>query len=1602
VCALAAFAAAAWVSDARAFEAFDGRIQAHGFGEIQTRAIAQGYSQDLDLVQWYNVLSTELEFDILPDGWGPFDLLQAYIRAEGRYDCVWTRGCGTMRSADTYGNRAKKLPRRLADARDEDFAGTINANQQSVPPGEPLRNPHRYQVSPLAVFETTSNPICRPGQTPGASPDFCYNPNQPTTPANKPARQEIVERKGFPGFDALGRLAGADAILGVNTLQPYALSGTEVVRDTSDDPFTYLFEPIEDFRWTFRDKRGPLGSTGQTLLMGPWLPKNKVQANAVLSSRANPFRGSRTPTANALLAFGGQSGPRQNNQLSYRWTELDDQRRALFSAALAPPAALPYGFDPVDDRIARDTNGDGIFDAGQAFARLIDYPNASNVTSLNNEPFRINPLGQELPFGGDFSGIVPCFRPDVQPGSAAQQQIGAPANPPTQPVTTGGGALGCWTNVYDGVVAPGVPGGRNIANSGGRGELPMRPAPDLSNLSAFQTAAAQGVFYPSEGLRRALDDVGGAFDNAFFNFSQSDLAWNRGYAQHYTKEFKEGFLDMEFVDSRLWIRVGKQNIVWGKTELFRTTDQFNPQDLALASLPSLEESRTALWALRGVYSFYDVGPLQDVRLELAANFDHVTPADLGTCGEPFTPDIVCSLTLGYEFHGLTGVGIAGVERPPNPWNDVKGIEFGGRIEFRWDRFSVAITDFYGYQDFPHPEAINFYERNVDTVSGRPLIAEGLRGTVNSGRCRNGVPVFVRAAQLTYPNGVNAAPVPVGFVVDSGDPNAAPAPGVTPYWNALSPLTGGLGVGTDPDCLKPGGATGFPNANLLNTFDTIDTNNDGLPDRHADGQLIRLYNAPAAGRDVNMDGDFTDPGLDANGDGDFVDPGDVLPDIPPLYSPQNALEYHYANQQIYSFVCLGTVTISASVDGSSCAWTIFGSPNPLVGAPQQGPGTILSETFSSTFAGEASNTIAGNLGLLSIIQTNQKSAAALPVPIRPANRDLRDGFLTSLGGIFNVDGIPYNADSTQDLLSLDSVYTAEQRALLGCGPFYGTRCDSSRRDRGVGLSEGGGIDFLNTEASALTQSWPGIPGTMDGWSTTARTLSAGSLDPIVQPGTVGFANQSYCTRYDPSSNLSNDVGLIRLPGCRGISQLLTEDLSNLPPGDPIEFLFEAGYDPAVDGCVLGVSNPTDPNSRGIGINGIPVRALRVRAKDDPSYDPNDPVGSAEDITARLDVTCGGRGDAGTATTTRIGTDRYSSNSLYRTFAQTTWHPLAGCKTWAEANDPSDLVRTCDFTRRNFEQEFIDGTSQIFRNEMAVFSWNFLTFLVISTCDVNNGDDLNDPDCFDPRPAGVDANGRPIGNATWAPDRCSLAAPQFCRNVKGFLGVAGLQRDTVRAGGTHRFGRTDFTWHSGGELSLEYARRNVFGVSADFAEDVTKTNWGMEFTWFSDIPFVNNDSFTNVTDSQVLNLTVSVDRPTFINFLNANRTFFINSQWFFQYVTNYQGGGFTTNGPVNVLFTVAVFTGYFQDRLNPNWVFVYDFGSRSGGLLPSVGYRFTENFSVTIGLNYFFGRGQLKSMPVRGFAPTSVRAGENAYRDGVENVLSQIRRRDEAYFRLRYTF
>jgi len=250
-------------------------------------------------------------------------------------------------------------------------------------------------------------------------------------------------------------------------------------------------------------------------------------------------------------------------------------------------------------------------------------------------------------------------------------------------------------------------------------------------------------------------------------------------------------------------------------------------------------------------------------------------------------------------------------------------------------------------------------------------------------------------------------------------------------------------------------------------------------------------------------------------------------------------------------------------------------------------------------------------------------------------------------------------------------------------------------------------------------------------------------------------------------------------------------------------------------------------------------------------------------------------------------------------------------------------------------------------------------------------------------------------------CSFVTPQHCEIVQNIFAIAGVQHRSVKAGGSGDFGRRTFIWHSGGEVILEFDRRNVLGLAVDFAEDYTKSNWGMEFTWVEGVRVSDFEEWDGLATVDDFNLTISMDRPTFIDFLNPNHTFFLNTQWFIQYRDGYKNS-MPANGPFNVLGLVFVQTGYFQDRLLPGLIGVYDFMSRSGAALPQVTFRYTENFSVVVGANIFMGREQLHEMPIQGIGPASNQRGEYAYKVGVENGIALVRDRDEVFMRLRYTF
>jgi hypothetical protein len=1191
--AVAALLLAGFAPRAGAFEFQDGRLQIHGYFEEQIRALGQDFSwsDDIDLAQWYNVLSTEIEYDFAPDGWGPFDVLSGFVRLEVRYDCVWVRGCGMFKSVDAFGDRARHLPGYKTTGRRSGLFGSLSVEDQPNRFGLNDAAARFTEVKYRPVVDTRLRSALFPtGGTPGA---FLTeeNPRKPM------------------GIDQIDGFVGLFAVKGTNGIfegsgrfsEPISVDG-DANPDLilNDDPAYFYFS--DQLKCQFGSRKIPGGANGiANQIIGPINPKCRIDPTGALVGKPNPFN-----------------------------------------------------------------------------------------------------------------------RADINP------------------IVFGGGGL--------------FPG----SLFGGSAELPARPASEIPVGQKGRHATSQGVFYPSGAYRRFLR--GGQATIFDQNFSESELAWNHGGSQQDEKEFKEGYLDMEFFDSRLWVRAGKQNIVWGKTELFRTTDQFNPQDLALASLASLEETRIALWSVRGVWSFYDVGPLEDLRLEVSANLDDIEPADIGRCGEPFTALVACNKTTALWAHGLFGVALAGESRPDSWWKDAQGLEYGARLEFRAGRFSFQISDFYGYDDLPFVNRINSYENRKDAFSGRPLSARA------KGSCTTGTE------------------------------------------SACLPILSNLSFGpADPNSADP----------------------------------------------ARNSGEFGSPALGTT------------------QARETTLENISSNIQIFAAICATSIGFNQN-DTRACGQSVFNSKAPLIAlgqgvdAPDDQRKTGV---FSVTIASLLANTIAGAQQSRQIVRA--QFTGNVPVPYVTLNADPCDGFLSNGNGTCSaIPGrSPVGAFSLGANLSLNELMTDEQEALLGCGPFWGTDCESD------------GIDLLNAEASVLMQSFPGFEGDYGAYVTRNgfRGYCIGCDANGLAPGAVGYDAANLMPV--PGTNTFNGA----LPGSRFANNQLVQLPGARGPADP-------GYNVNVDGSIAGLVIPT--------ING--------------AIQPHD-FGGAAGIP--------------------------------------------------------------------------------FRSEMAAASWNFLMTLVAfssvpSPVGTNRGDP--DPNQF-----------APDDPMRTGPGLCSFAQPQYCSSVQSFFSITGAQRNSVRAGGTGQFGRRDFQWHAGGEGVLEYQKRNVLGFSLDFAEDYTKSNWGAEATWISNVKYTDNDSFNGVNTADTFNVTVSVDRPTFITFLNPNRTFFYNSQVFFQYISNYRSG-FTSNGPFNMLGTFTVQTGYFQDRLLPGVTFVYDINSNSGAALPSITYRFTESFSATVGMNFFWGRWEFEDQPIAPLGTIGSEVGKLAYQDGVENGLAVVRERDELFLRIRYTF
>jgi hypothetical protein len=506
-----------------------------------------------------------------------------------------------------------------------------------------------------------------------------------------------------------------------------------------------------------------------------------------------------------------------------------------------------------------------------------------------------------------------------------------------------------------------------------------------------------------------------------------------------------------------------------------------------------------------------------------------------------------------------------------------------------------------------------------------------------------------------------------------------------------------------------------------------------------------------------------------------------------------------------------------VDLGACALNLFNSQTVLNETIAPIP---LTEIFSCLFAGETSGDCQTFLNTISNML--QRRPVFRPSPLVPLNRDADDGVITAMDPRINSAeaecpftdpsmcaflralGVLRFLPAPGDALTLDSSLNNVQRALLGCGPYHGTRCDSASRDDttflgtdgvlcfllGTGCTPGGGIDLLGAEAGALFQSlarneqgdpiytsnpeyaqWAadgenfiGTPFEGDGiWLTTSG---------LPQPGTVGAPGAPVCTRF------VNELGETTvLPGCRGVSKVLNRETA--VTDGVVRFEFDDDYDSRVDGCVLGAT-----------INGIPVEGYYADGS------PVDLSSCFDDSDSKIGLFFEDTGAAFLRLSDSIPTGETAAPGFkaVKPGAGTLWHPYAGCfgsaggglggpaaallgaeclitLTNVEIDHlrsqgliPNDaahgLQQLPGEDGRDYEADFfssdINRQSQIFRSEMAAFSWNFTQLLIATSCDQDEQDIVNDPECFNP-------------NTPFKVGKCSWATPQFCRSAKFYRGL-----------------------------------------------------------------------------------------------------------------------------------------------------------------------------------------------------------------------------------------
>lgn len=188
-----------------------------------------------------------------------------------------------------------------------------------------------------------------------------------------------------------------------------------------------------------------------------------------------------------------------------------------------------------------------------------------------------------------------------------------------------------------------------------------------------------------------------------------------------------------------------------------------------------------------------------------------------------------------------------------------------------------------------------------------------------------------------------------------------------------------------------------------------------------------------------------------------------------------------------------------------------------------------------------------------------------------------------------------------------------------------------------------------------------------------------------------------------------------------------------------------------------------------------------------------------------------------------------------------------------------------------------------------------------------------------------------------------------------------------------------------FDIHFPRVLLVGTSADFYVDYIKSAFRVELAWTDGEEFADTSKVRLFSESNVMRWVVGWDRPTYIRFLNPNRTFLLSAQVFGQHLLDHErftnranatraaqgraqiqqfpvaAASNSTGGQVgfadwdhNIIGTFLIQGFYANDRIQPRFITAYDVRAKAGVIGPAVDWLINDNWRLTFGANIKFGR------------------------------------------------